>query len=142
MTLAILDTDSASLFLSGNVRLINRITQRVPHIATTIITVQELYNGWSGRINDPAEATNLVRLYGKLLQTTEFLKSIEILAFSELANTYYQNLLLENRFLAKKRLEKDVRIAAIALSVGGTVITRNHKDFAQIPNIKIEDWTT
>jgi tRNA(fMet)-specific endonuclease VapC len=141
MTLFILDTDSASLFLAGNQKLIYRVTQEVPHVVTTIVTVQELFNGWAGRVNDPAEANNLVRIYGKLWQTTEFLKTIEILTFSELANTYHQRLILEHKFLAKKRLEKDMRIAAIALSIGGTVITCNQKDFAQVPGLKIEDWT-
>jgi tRNA(fMet)-specific endonuclease VapC len=141
MALFILDTDSASLFLAGNQKLIYRVTQAVPHVVTTIVTVQELFNGWAGRVNDPAEANNLVRIYGKLWQTTEFLKTIEILTFSELANTYHQHLIQEHRFLAKKKLEKDMRIAAIALSVGGTIITRNQKDFAQVPNLKIEDWT-
>ena len=141
MTLFILDTDSASLFLAGNQKLIYRVTQKVPHVVTTIVTVQELFNGWAGRGNDLAEANNLVRIYGKLWQTTEFLKTIEILTFSELANTYHQNLILEHKILAKKKLEKDMRIAAIALSVDGTIITRNHKDFSQVPGIKIEDWT-
>ncbi len=141
MTLFILDTDSASLFLAGNQKLIYRVTQEVPHVVTTIVTVQELFNGWAGRVNDPAEANNLVKIYGKLWQTTEFLKTIEILTFSELANTYHQKLILEHKNLAKKRLEKDMRIAAIVLSVGGTIITRNHKDFSQVPELKIEDWT-
>jgi tRNA(fMet)-specific endonuclease VapC len=141
MTLFLLDTDSASLFLAGNQKLIYRVTQEVPHVVTTIVTVQELFNGWAGRVNDPAEANHLVRIYGKLWQTTEFLKTIEILTFSELANTYYQRLIQEHRFLAKKKLEKDMRIAAIALSVEGTIITRNQKDFTQVPNLKIEDWT-
>lgn len=141
MTLFILDTDSASLFLGGNQQLIYRVTQEVPDVVTTIVTVQELFNGWAGRVNDPAEANNLVRIYGKLLQTTDFFKTIEILTFSELANTYHQNLILEYKILAKKRLEKDMRIAAIALSVSGTIITRNHKDFSQVPDLKIEDWT-
>jgi tRNA(fMet)-specific endonuclease VapC len=141
MTLFILDTDSASLFLAGNQKLIYRVTQEVPHVVTTIVTVQELFNGWAGRVNDPAEANNLVRIYGKLWQTTEFFKTIEILTFSELANTCHQRLILEHKSLAKKRLEKDMRIAGIALSIGGTVITCNHKDFAQVPGLEIEDWT-
>jgi tRNA(fMet)-specific endonuclease VapC len=141
MTLFILDTDSASLFLNGNQKLIYRVTQEVAHVVTTIVTVQELFNGWAGRVNDPAEANNLVRIYDKLWQTTEFLKTIEILTFSELANAYHQNLILEHKSLAKKRLEKDMRIATIALSVGGTIITCNHKYFSQVPGLKIEDWT-
>lgn len=141
MTLFILDTDAASLFLAGNQKLIERVTQNIPHVVTTIVTVQELFNGWAGRVNDPAEANNLVRIYGKLWQTTEFLKTIEILTFSELANTYYQRLTLEHKLLAKKRLEKDMRIAATALSVSGIIITRNQKDFSQVPGLKIEDWT-
>ncbi len=34
-----------------------------------------------------------------------------------------------------------MQIAAISLSVGGTIITRNQKDFTQVPDLKIEDWT-
>jgi tRNA(fMet)-specific endonuclease VapC len=45
MTLFILDTDAASLFLAGNQKLIDRVTQEVPNVVTTIITVQELFNG-------------------------------------------------------------------------------------------------
>jgi tRNA(fMet)-specific endonuclease VapC len=60
---------------------------------------------------------------------------------SELANTYRQRLILEHKSLSKKRLEKDMRIAAISLSVDGIIITRNQKDFSQVLGIKIEDWT-
>ena len=38
MTLFILDTDSASLFLAGNKQLIHRVTQEVPNVVTTIVT--------------------------------------------------------------------------------------------------------
>lgn len=83
----------------------------------------------------------------------EFLKTISILLilldrsqpsvmkFTETAQTCHQNLLSENKLLAKKRLEKDIRIAAIVLANNGIMVTRNHKDFSLIPNLQIEDWT-
>jgi hypothetical protein len=63
----------------------------------------------------------------------EFLKTIEILTFSELANTYHQSLILDHKSLAKKRLEKDMRIAAIArehpsfYSGNGRIILKPYK---------------
>ena len=36
---------------------------------------------------------------------------------------------------------QDLKIAAIVLSVSGVLVTRNQRDFAQIPNLVIADWT-
>jgi tRNA(fMet)-specific endonuclease VapC len=141
MSLWILDTDCVSLFLEGNSSIGDRAAAKFPDVAITIITVQEIFNGWAGRINDPSQAHQLVWLYTKLWRTTEFFKKVTILNFTETAQTYHQNLLSEHKLLAKKRLEKDVRIAAIAIANDGIMVTRNYKDFSLIPNLQIEDWT-
>jgi tRNA(fMet)-specific endonuclease VapC len=66
---------------------------------------------------------------------------LPILEFDASAFNQYENLLLQNLNLRKKRLQKDMRIAAIALSLNATVVTRNRRDFEQVPGLKIEDWT-
>lgn len=136
-----LDTDHVSLLLQGNQAVSSRVISYSSDVAITIVTVQEIFNGWIVRINNPAQTTNLVGLYTNFWTAIEYFKGVRILNFDENANTCFQNLLRENQQLSKKRLQKDLRIAAIALSVNGIMVTRNQRDFSQIPDLVIEDWT-
>ncbi len=38
-------------------------------------------------------------------------------------------------------VQKDERITSIALANDAIVVTRNHRDFVQVPNLKILDWS-
>jgi tRNA(fMet)-specific endonuclease VapC len=140
MSFWILDTDHASLFLAGNKSIAVQVAAHSDDVAITVITVQELFNGWMGRLNNPAQINNLAHLYTKLWATTEFFKVITVLNFDRKSENYYQILQQSSKTLAKKRIEKDLRIASIALAEDATIVTRNYKDFSQIPNLKIENW--
>ncbi|MEO1561227.1 MAG: type II toxin-antitoxin system VapC family toxin, partial [Cyanobacteria bacterium J06632_19] len=119
----------------------SKVAQVYPNLAITIITVQEIFNGWVVKINDRAESRNLVNLYTKLWITQEYFKGVTILNFDTAAYNCYESLLKENKQLNKKRLQKDLRIAAIALSKNAVMVTRNQKDFSQVPGLALEDWT-
>jgi tRNA(fMet)-specific endonuclease VapC len=139
VSLHILDTDHVSLILYNHPLVIANAAQH--QIAVTVITVQELFNGWVGRINDPSLVNNLPALYTKLWTTAKYLQTVEMLNFTPEADTCLKQLLKDNPLLRKNRLQKDMRIAAIALSLNATVVTRNQRDFEQVPNLAIIDWT-
>ncbi|MBE9207199.1 type II toxin-antitoxin system VapC family toxin [Nostoc sp. LEGE 06077] len=139
MSRYILDTDHVSLILCNHPQVIANAS--LHQIAVTVITVQELFNGWIGRINDPSTVHNLPALYSKLWTTVKYLQTVEILDFTPLADDCLKHLLKENPPLRKNRLQKDMRIAAIALSLNATVVTRNQRDFGLVPKLAIVDWT-
>jgi tRNA(fMet)-specific endonuclease VapC len=72
MSLWILDTDHVSLALRGHPLVNALIEQKDLEVATTIITAQELFNGWVVRINDPRLSNELVPLYASFLRIVRF----------------------------------------------------------------------
>jgi tRNA(fMet)-specific endonuclease VapC len=140
MSQYVLDTDHASLWLRQNASVRERFEQSPSQVATTIVTAQELFNGWVVRINDPAQSDNLVELYTYFWNAVGFLQVVQVLNFDDSANAVYQRLLRDHPQLRKSRIQKDVRVAAIALSVNGIVVTRNQRDFSQVLGLRLEDW--
>lgn len=141
MSLWILDTDHVSLLLGRHPQVSRRVAEVGADVAITVVTVQELFNGWVVRINDAKDTQDLVRLYGKLNRTIALCKRVPVVGFDQAAGDRYQQLLIEIPSLSKKRLQKDMRIAAIALSIKAIVVTRNYRDFSQVPGLVLEDWT-
>jgi len=138
LSLYILDTDHLSLFQRKNPLVLNRIqSMKKEQIAVTIITVQEQMRGWMNVINRYGNNEQLIWAYQCFFDAVNFFNTINILNFDQLAY---------NIFLALKTQKirigtQDLRIASIALAVDGIVVTRNYRDFCQIPNLKLIDWT-
>lgn len=63
-----------------------------------------------------------------------FVAAIPLLSFDEAAAREYAR-------LPFKRARFDRLLAAHALSIGATVITNNESDFADVPGLKVENWT-
>jgi tRNA(fMet)-specific endonuclease VapC len=81
---------------------------------------------------------DLIRAYKNLLITFDSLKAFNILEFSPEAHATHTALVSQRIRVGKQ----DLRIAAIALLVKGILVTRNTKDFSQIPGLGLEDWTS
>ena len=64
MSLRILDTDHISLILRGDRRVIDRLQALDKNEwAVTIISIQEVFNGWVVKLNDPRFSDQQVELY-------------------------------------------------------------------------------
>ena len=61
-------------------------------------------------------------------------EEVEVLPFDDAAALVYAS-------LPFKRASYDRLIAAHALSLGLTVVTDNQADFADVPGLKVENWT-
>jgi tRNA(fMet)-specific endonuclease VapC len=136
----ILDTDHVSLILRGDVQLQRRV--EAADVSTTVITVQEQFNGWIVKINGAPQTSDFVDLYEQLWKSVEYFQCTQILRFDVAADDCFRLLLQRHPELRKNRLQRDMRIAAIALSLDATVVTRNRKDFGLVPGLSIVDWTT
>ncbi|NJM57523.1 MAG: type II toxin-antitoxin system VapC family toxin [Synechococcales cyanobacterium RU_4_20] len=137
----VLDSDHISLFLGNHPQVCERFAKEWADSAITIISVQEIFNGWASRLSRSGSELETVRVYEKWHVVTEFFKLIEILNYDAAASRVYEALIQGNPELGKRRLEKDMRIAAIALSQDITVVTRNQRDFEPVPGLALENWT-
>jgi tRNA(fMet)-specific endonuclease VapC len=132
----ILDTDHISLFQRGNLEIARRLNSvDSSEIAITIISVEEQLRG-RFQIIRRAAPDDLVSAYQKLQVTFDSLKSFNVLRFTAEAQEIYTNLIRQKLKVGRQ----DLRIAAIVLSMKGILVTRNERDFSQIPNLVLENW--
>src|SRR5216683_3738267 len=136
----ILDTDSITHDQNAHPVLIERvkITPR-QHLFTTSVTVEEQLKGRLAYLNRHRNSPSLsARGHAALVQTIFYFSQWNILLYREEVDAQF-------RHLRKHRLpisSQDLRIAAIALVHDFTVVTSNRRDFLQVPNLRVEDWTS
>ncbi len=138
MSLYVLDTDHASLLQRGHQPVARQISAMQSHvIAVTVVTAEEQLRGRLRVVRRAQMGPRLEAGYAGLRTTIEFFKSVELLDFDQAAGAHYAELRS-----SKLRIgTQDLRIAAIVISAGGILVTRNQRDFEKVPALRIEDWS-
>jgi len=138
MSLYILDTDHVSLFQRNHSTVVQHLSAvDSQSLATTIVTVEEQMRGYLAVINQATSGIKLIRADAALQERVTYFNSIQILPFDPVANAGYETLRQQKIRIGTN----DLRISAIVLAVNGVLVTRNWKDFAQVPNLELVDWT-
>jgi tRNA(fMet)-specific endonuclease VapC len=134
----VLDTDILTLYQRSHPDVVRNVQSRpLDQLAVTIISVEEQLSGWYTELRQAKKVDQLARTYQRMTDAVRFFVRFHLLTFAEPAIVHYQALRAAHR-----RLDKDdLRIAAIVMEDDHTLVTRNTKDFLQIPGLRIEDWS-
>lgn len=124
MTAFLIDADSTIYALSGRFpAMASRLSQCGPgELAISAISFAEIALG--SHLGKPPSPDAL----------EAFVRIVPMLPFDEVAAREYAR-------LPFKRARFDRLLAAHALSIGATVVTNNEGDFADVPGLKVENWT-
>ena len=135
----VLDTDHISVLGDPSpvgLRLLTRLEDAQEAVVTTAVSVEENLNGWLQYIHQAKTPDQLIRGYDRLLSRVEFLSSWSVLSWDLRASQCYSDL----RSSGVRIGTHDLRIASIVLAQDATLLTRNIKDFEQVPGLRIANW--
>jgi len=126
-----------TLLRLADLRVCRQVATHSPtELATTVITIEEQLRGWYTRVRRAKKRDELAKAYQALADTAKALSGLAIFSFTESAIIRYEGL----KALGIRISKADLRIGAITLENGGTLVTRNLRDFQQIPNLPLENW--
>jgi tRNA(fMet)-specific endonuclease VapC len=107
-------------------------------IAVCVISFHEQVLGCHTYLTRARTATDLTRGYGMLARVIADYGSANVLPFDAASGA-----VLDSLVSSRVRIgAMDLRIAAIAISNGLVMVTRNVRHFSQVPGLVTEDWTT
>ena len=135
----VLDTDHYSAILHETPLMANlhsRIAQAKADVFTSIVTIQEITQGWTAEINRRKPGRDQLRAYDQFQNAIEDFASLAILRFDEDAAAAFHRLLSDRVRIGTM----DLKIAAICISHSALLLTRNLTDFEKVPGLRVENW--
>lgn len=135
----ILDTNTLTHLFEAHPRVVERYEEESDDIAMTVVSCIEILQGRFAMLLKAANGQELRRAQQRLDQTVERLAAVpNVIPVDDAVADEF------DRLRANKKLKKigraDLLIAAITLANRATLVTRNLKDFRQVPGLQVENW--
>ncbi len=138
MSFYLVDTDTFQLLQDEQPLVVARVSSVPPaELGISIVTVEEQMSGWYTQLRQAKDQKRLCWAYRLLAMTVRSFAMIQIVDFDERAINRYEKL----KKLKLKIGKMDLRIASTALERDAILVTRNTKDFRQVPGLQVEDWS-
>jgi tRNA(fMet)-specific endonuclease VapC len=137
VSLFLLDTDHLTLYQMGHPQVLTNVARHLTdQLAISVITVEEQLTGWQRALHQARDDARREQIYGRMALTVEALAGWKVLPFPLPAMARHADLVRLRLNVASN----DLKIAATALELTATVVTRNLRDFARVPGLLCEDW--
>jgi tRNA(fMet)-specific endonuclease VapC len=128
----LLDTSTCVFVLRGHAGTTERLSAAAgPDVAVSVMSVAEL---WVGVRKSREPEVRRIGLQG-------FLAPLRLLPFDAPAAERYVEARCALEAEGRPIGERDLIIAATALSRGLTVVTNNTREFGRVPGLRVEDWS-
>jgi tRNA(fMet)-specific endonuclease VapC len=105
-------------------------------MAITVVSIEEQIRGWLAEIRRRSDPHDQITPYAKLQGQVEVFGDWLILPW----NAESADLFVSLRARGLRIGTMDLKIACIAVAHEGTLLTRNSRDFAQVPGLRFENW--
>lgn len=135
------DTDVLSDLLRGHQPYRDRLADLDPTAyAVPVVTAEEVARGWLAAIrkaeSDRRRPDRLLAAYSFFARDLTALSGYRLLPYTAAADAR-----VDEWRAAKVRVgTQDLRIAAVAVAHDAILVTRNVRDFDQIPGLQLEVW--
>ena len=117
-------------------RCATRLRQAAPReVALTIVTVEEQLRGWLAEISRHRDPTRQIAPYARLQRQVESVNNWLILPWDAESAALFPGF----RARGIRIGTMDLKIACIAIAHDATLLTRDISDFAQVPDLRVEN---
>ncbi|MFO0810189.1 MAG: type II toxin-antitoxin system VapC family toxin [Gemmataceae bacterium] len=139
MSFFVVDTDTLTFYQTGHPNVVPTVDAHAPGaVRVTAVSVEEQFIGWYTYARQAKRPDQIALAYDGLTRSAASLARFTILTYSAAAQQRFRQL----RKLLPRAGKNDLRIAAVALEHGATLVTHNVKDFAGVPGLVIVDWAS
>ena len=134
------DTDILTEILVEALEFVTRASSIPRHEqAVPVVVIEEIMRGRLQVIRQAEAGTarvDLARAYALFEQTIRDVQRLTILAYTPQADMHYRQWRLQRLRIPTH----DLRIAAICVAHTARLISRNRRDFEQVPGLLVEFW--
>jgi tRNA(fMet)-specific endonuclease VapC len=132
------DTDHLTLYEYRHPLVTKRFAaQPADTVGVSAVTIEESLRGRLAFLSRAKNGAERVQRYDYLLRTLAILCQLPRVQFDQPSENQFQQLLTLKLHIGRQ----DQKIAAIALANTLTLVTRNRRDFGQIPGLILDDWS-